>query len=103
MGAEEGTWEEPGAVVQERGWSHIEKWEKPRTTQLGRRMLSEGRDEAWKAVDASVLVSGWGAYVVRRCVFQVPNAVFLTPDKFLTLLVVLCPPSPRLTPTVGDS
>ena len=29
---------------------------------LGReRELSEGRDKAWKAADASVLASGWGA------------------------------------------
>lgn len=31
------------------------------TTWQEKRMLSEGRDEAWKAVDASVLASGWGA------------------------------------------
>lgn len=47
----------------ERRCSHNdgEEWEKPRTVQLGRRMLSEVRDKAWKASDTHVLVSGWGA------------------------------------------
>lgn len=47
----------------ERRWNHKdgEEWEKPRTVQLERRMLSELRDKAQKAGDTHVLVSGWGA------------------------------------------
>ena len=51
-----GTW---GSGLGKRRWSLKDAGD---LELLGReRELSEGRDKAWKAADASVLASGWGA------------------------------------------
>ena len=61
---------------------------------------------SWGLTSMSWFIGGvhkWSEeFFGHKCIFLTPSSIF-TPAKVLTALVILCPPSSRLTLAVGDS